>query len=233
MSRVGGPRVACGQRGHTTMANRRKFLAGLGALASGTAAAVGTGAFTSVRAERNVNVTVAGDNEAYLALDAAISDYAEETGDTLELQFDGSNSGQNGQGLNANADTFFQNVFRIENQGTSTIRLQLANDDFSGEGTSIGQFPEGPMVVSYTDEELTGANSQSTPFAASTAPSYWSNSGAVTDQDIGPGDDLYVHIGFFMNDDTAELPASASTDPADIPDDIGFYAGDTAGPSDF
>ena len=209
------------------MTSRRKFIAGLGALATGSAAAMGTGAFSSVRAERSLSVSVADDNEAYLSLDASVSDYAEETGSTLELQFDGSNSGQNGQGINANADSFFKNVFKIENQGTTRARIQLANDDFTGTGTSIGQFPDGPMVVAYTDGQLaqSSPNSSATPFAASTAPTYWGNSGNVNSQDLGPGDDLYVHIGFYLNDDTSELPSSASTDPADIPDDIGFYAG--------
>lgn len=211
---------------------RRKFLTGVGALAAGSAAAVGTGAFTSVRAERNINVAVAGDNEAYLALDASVSDYAEETGNTLELQFDGSNSGQNGQGLNANADTTFQNVMRIENQGTETIRLQLANDEAASGG--IGTIPSnGPMVVAFTDSEYSGVNSATTPFAASPAPSYW-NSSDVNGQDIGPGDDLYVHFSFFLNDDVGSLGSGASTDITDVPDDIGFYADDTtSNTSDF
>lgn len=204
---------------------RRKFIAGLGSLTAAGAAGIGTGAFTSVRAERNLNVAVAGDNEAYLALDASVSDYAEETGNTLELQFDGSNPGQNGEGLNANADTTFQNVMRIENQGTETIRLQLANDEAAAGG--IGTIPSnGPMVVSFTDGEYSGANSATTPFAASPAPSYW-NSSDVNGQDIGPGDDLYVHFSFFLNDDVSSLGAGASTDIDDVPDDLGFYADDT------
>lgn len=207
------------------MAKRRKFLTGLGALAAGSAAAVGTGAFDSVRAERSINVSVTGDSGAYLAFDASTSNYAQETSDTIALQFDGSNPGQNGSGLNANADTFVKNVFRIKNQGTNRVRLQLANDDV--EGYDIGTIPEGPMVVAYTDDELaqSAGNAAATPFNASTAPTYWENEGAVGKQDLGPGDDLYVHIGFYLNDDVGELPSSASTDPSDIPDDIGFYAG--------
>jgi len=65
---VDGPRVVCGQRGYTTMANRRKFIAGLGALATGSAAAVGTGAFTSVSAERSVTIDTADDAYAFLRL---------------------------------------------------------------------------------------------------------------------------------------------------------------------
>jgi hypothetical protein len=193
---------------------------------------MGTGAFSSVRAERDINVAVAGDSKAYLALDASVSDYAEQTGGTLELQFDGSNSGQNGEGLNANADTAFQNVMRIKNQGTETIRLQLANDEAAAGG--IGTIPsDGPMVVSYTDSEYSGGNSGTTPFAASPAPGYWPSSD-INSQDIGPGDDLYVHFVFFLNSDVQSLGSGASTDIADVPDDIGFYADDTtSNTSDF
>ena len=203
------------------MANRRKFIAGLGALATGSAAAMGTGAFSSVRAERAISVTTAGDSGAYLGLDASTSVYAEETGDTLELQFDGSNSGQNGNGLNANADTSFTNVMRVENNGTNTVRLQLANDD-----GSIGSLPNGPMVVSFTDSELTSDTiADSTPFAAvQSVPSWWSNSGNVNNQDLAPGDDLYVHFAFYLNDDVQSLGAGPSTALSNVPDDIGFYA---------
>ncbi|WP_144050405.1 hypothetical protein [Halorubrum persicum] len=216
------------------MANRRKFIAGLGALATGSAAAMGTGAFSSVRAERAINVSTAGDSGAYLGLDASTSVYAKETGDTLELQFDGSNSNQNGNGLNANADTTFTNVMRIENNGTNTVRLQLGDDD---NGTSaIGILPDGPMVVSYTDNELTSdALADSTPFAAvPSVPSHWSNSADVASQDLAPGDDLYVHFGFYLNGDIQSLGSTASTSLSDVPDDIGFYAdGSSEDGSDF
>ena len=48
--------------------DRRKFVLGVGALAAGGAAAVGSGAFTSVEADRDVSVSVADDADALLAL---------------------------------------------------------------------------------------------------------------------------------------------------------------------
>jgi len=203
---------------------RRKFIAGVGSLAAGAAAVTGTGAFSSVRAERSLNVATAGDNNAYLALDASPSVYAEQTGTTLELQFDGSNSGQDGNGLNANADTTFANVFRIENQGTNDIRLQLGSDD---QSPAIGSLPDGPMAVFYSTSEVTNSvYADATPFAASPAPSYAASSD-VTNQDLSPGDSIYVHVAFFLNDDIQSLGSGASTDLADVPDDIGFYADST------
>ena len=233
MSRVGGPRVVCGQRGYTTMANRRKFLAGLGALASGSAAAVGTGAFTSVSANRTLSVETAGDVDAYLGLDASVSPHANQSGGTMEFQFDGSSEAASGQGLNDNADTTFTDVLRIENQGTEPFRLEI----FSGTGSgAFGSFAQGPLVVSYSDDELAPqgkSQTSSTVFAESPdAPNYWAGpTGNKNDQDLGVGEDLYIHFSFFLSDRTN---LGATNDIADVPSQIIFYADSTAaGSSDF
>ena len=204
---------------------RRKFVIGLGSLAAGGAAAMGSGAFSSARAERNITVETAGDVDAYLGLDASESVYAEQTNNTLELQFDGSNSGQNGDGLNANADTVFQNVFRIENQGTNEIRVQI----FPGGG--LGDLPDGPMAIYHTEEESENTSPASlTPFNTSPVPD-WHNSdfgkdtGGIPDsQDLEPGDDIYVHFAFYLNEEIESLGSDASTNLADVPDKLGIYA---------
>ena len=201
---------------------RRKFIAGLGSLTAAGAAGIGTGAFSSARAERDLSVAVADDAAAYLALDASQSEYAEETSGTLELQFDGSNSEQKGSGLNANADTTFANVFSIKNNGTNTIRVQLASDEMN-----IGSLPNGPMAVYWSSSEVTNAvATDAQPFAASPSTS-WDNSADVTEQDLAPGDEIYVHFAFYMNADVESLGSSASTSKSDIPDDIGVYADST------
>lgn len=48
--------------------DRRKFVLSVGALAGGGSLALGTGAFSSVEAERDVGVTVADDASAYLGI---------------------------------------------------------------------------------------------------------------------------------------------------------------------
>jgi len=204
--------------------NRRKFLIGAGSLAAGSAAAMGTGAFSSVRAERDINVEVADDANAYLALDASISQYAKESSGTLELQFDGSNPDQDGDGLNANADTTFANVFKIVNNGTNDIQLQLGNDDAS---SAIGSLPNGPMAVYFSESEVTGSViGDAQPFAASPAPSY-ANSSDVTEQNMSSGDELYIHFAFYLNGDIQSLGSGASTDIDNVPDDLGIYADST------
>lgn len=152
---------------------RRKFLVGLGATVSGSAAAVGTGAFTSVEANRQVDVQVAGDANAYLGL--------KNSGDANEVYFDTSNdehavnfanSGNGGSGVNPNADTVAESVFTITNQGTQAVEVSLeatSSDDLSaGDPGSISDTSDAPSgdgisaALSTSDDQLSsGSNSDS------------------------------------------------------------------------
>lgn len=128
------------QTGDNTM-QRRKLLAGLGSLAAGGAAAIGSGAFTSVEANRDISVAVADDSEAFLAIEPADTPngdaYAEENGGTIELNFDGDadfsgiNGTGGGSGLNDRALVIFEDVLTITNQGTQEVALGI---DFGPEG---------------------------------------------------------------------------------------------------
>jgi len=114
--------------------NRRNFVAGLGALTAGGGAALGTGAFSSVEAERSVSVEVADDANAYLALEAT-SEYATENGDgVLELDFGTdlgtTNSGDDlGEHVGNDSSYVFgsgaqdRNVFTVRNQGTNKVKI--------------------------------------------------------------------------------------------------------------
>lgn len=127
---------------------RRKFVIGMGALASGTAAAVGSGAFSSVTATRNVDVNVADDASAYLRLEGtggANSDYVTEDGNggTLEIDLSPSNDGVTGggEGVNPDAVTQIDNLFVIENQGTQEVDVDLSK---SGDNADRVEFyPDG------------------------------------------------------------------------------------------
>lgn len=106
---------------------------GLGSLAAGGAAAMGTGAFASVEATRTVNVDVVGDQAAYLGLSPAGSPYAEyDSNNQLVLDF-GPN-GNGGQGVNADAVSTFDGVFQMTNNGPNELDITvdksgLANPD--------------------------------------------------------------------------------------------------------
>lgn len=107
---------------------RRKLLAGLGSLAAGGAAMIGTGAFSQATVSgRNVNVAIAPDDRSFVGLDAsydelANNEYARQTEDgELELIFN-DEAGQPGggflnagaTGLNPNSEYYFDEVFAIE-----------------------------------------------------------------------------------------------------------------------
>lgn len=115
---------------------RRKFVIGLGALATGSAAAVGTGAFSSVEATRTMNVQIADDSDAYLQFETDLGDapdnnyeYAEINDDgELEIEFAENDAG--GLGVNPNAVTLFEDVFAIKNRGTEPMEISV---EFGGD----------------------------------------------------------------------------------------------------
>lgn len=116
---------------------RRKFVIGLGALASGTAAAVGTGAFTSVNADRSVDVEVAGDANAYLALEQTSNpnsqQYVQVNNGEVAIDFSSSNPNTNsttgtgdlGNGFNPDAVTNVNSLLRVTNQGTQDVTFTI------------------------------------------------------------------------------------------------------------
>ena len=185
------------------MANRRKFLAGLGALASGSAAAMGTGAFTSVSANRDLSVAVADDADALLSIDdidgSPNSAYVDTSGDEVSISIttdtdgDGTNEGT---GLNNNALTKIQDLLRIENQGTQDVYVYA-----DGMPTSP-RVALGSQASSDFDNMADGDNLGAGENAAG-APA----SGA------GPGG------AFSLN---------SSIDPADIDDDSADGGGEAA-----
>jgi hypothetical protein len=107
---------------------RRKLLAAIGALSGGGAVAMGTGAFTSVSADRDVAVQVADDADALLALRAIgpNAPYTETSNGTLGIDITGDNAtAAGGQGVNTNAVTVFKEMFEVQNQGTQDVDVEI------------------------------------------------------------------------------------------------------------
>jgi hypothetical protein len=106
------------------------MLAALGSVAVGGAAAVSTGAFTSVEADRDVTVSVADDADAYLGLQSAGSANADafvnNNGGTVSLDL--SSSGNGGTGLNKNAETRIDDLLVVSNQGTQLVNVWVNLD---------------------------------------------------------------------------------------------------------
>jgi hypothetical protein len=132
---------------------RRKFLAGIGSLAAGSAAAIGTGAFTSVSADRSMTVSTSGDESAYLALEAGDADGVDEyvtgsDGGQLEISLDGNGEGS---GVNMDARTVIGDIdeyeseyaFSVTNKGTQGVNLS-----FSYDFEDASWVEEGPYAAS-------------------------------------------------------------------------------------
>lgn len=120
---------------------RRKFIIGAGALATGSSAAIGTGAFTTASTgDRTVNVNKAADSEAFLTIEpsgGSNGGYAEESDGTLQLNFDenndtGSGTLFKGDGVNKGSVYTFDNVFVINNQGNAEVDTWITTEGLSG-----------------------------------------------------------------------------------------------------
>jgi len=100
---------------------RRKFLTGTGAIAAGGAAALGSGAFSRVQAQRDVSIQVAEDPDGYLGLqptESANGSSYVSVDDSGRLTIHIGENSEGGEGVNADAQMWFDEMFRICNQGT-------------------------------------------------------------------------------------------------------------------
>jgi hypothetical protein len=142
---------------------RRNLLIGIGSIAAGSAATLGTGAFTTVSAERTTQVNVAADSSGYVGI-SANGPYASGTGDgQLELDFSSSNSQGvfgDGEGLNPDSEYHFDNVFQVANQGPGgDVRVICTTSGFNLEnleieavgGTGLQSNPKSLLAKDYDD----------------------------------------------------------------------------------
>lgn len=89
--------------------------------------AVGSGAFTTVNAERTVSVNVASDSNALLELtphSGPNGAYASQNAGELKVSFDGVTA----TGVNQNANTTLSKVFNVTNQGTQTVNVHITKN---------------------------------------------------------------------------------------------------------
>ena len=115
---------------------RRSLIASIGAVAAGSAA-VGTGAFTTAEAERTLNIEVADEDTAVLALSRIEEndegEYVQPLGGRKELSFDFNDTdGTDGFGPGTNSTYRFDRLFAVENQGSQPIFFRI--DEFADAG---------------------------------------------------------------------------------------------------
>lgn len=143
---------------------RRKFLIGTAGTAIGVSALMGSGAFTQVDAERDVDVRIEADENAYLGLgpcpNSPNSEYLANDGSdgtlAIELTDDNATTG-GGTGINGDAYTLIDGLFQITNQGTEEVVVEItghASGGFYGTQIAYYVFDDGDRVTSiYADDE--------------------------------------------------------------------------------
>ncbi|MCU4752675.1 hypothetical protein OB919_11930 [Halobacteria archaeon AArc-curdl1] len=103
--------------------NRRTAILGVGSIAIGSTAVLGSGAFSSVDAQRSISINVADDSIAYLAIEVLNDDIASVSDDVLQLTVDEQLSETGGKGVGVDSEYKFRNVFSVTNQGTNPVVL--------------------------------------------------------------------------------------------------------------
>ena len=195
--------------------DRRKFVAGLGALAGGGAIATGTGAFSSIEAERNLSVSVAEDSNAYLGIEALDDEYIDATDDTLDIALTKANpTTEGGEGINASAVTGIGDLFEVTNQGTQNADvfvqpltfLDLDTEDV--ELLAVFLTPQDPDYNFITELEFFPEEPTSFP-------------GAIAYKNIDPGESLRFGL-------TALAAPDAATGSVEINDSISIIADQNA-----
>lgn len=102
--------------------SRRNTLIALGSLAGGMGVIVGSGAFTSTEAQRDVQIQTSGDASALLQLTpAGTGTIVQEDGDGL-LYFGVDSSGN---GINRQARTTFRPAFEVTNNGGNDVTFYV------------------------------------------------------------------------------------------------------------
>lgn len=139
---------------------RRKFIWGTGAAATSGASLLGSGAFSSVEAERRVKVEVADDNEAFLALkqlgDGKYSiggrSIEDGTPEVVQFSFPGVGERLNDPELGLGKESIYEfdrdsgesqntspieGLLRITNQGTQTVEVHSEHETDSDLGIEL------------------------------------------------------------------------------------------------
>ena len=202
-------RVARGNRGRQTM-ERRKFVIGLGALATGSAAAMGTGAFTAAEADRAVDVAVVNDAAGLLGIEAGLeSDIVSGTNDgELEIAVpDDEGAG----GLNDNSVYQLGEVaetpselgpydgsawLSVGGDPTDEFAFSIVNQDTTSHDVSLeADFPQvtgGTYQPHFAVVVYDEANKEQDVGRAASG----GQGPTLTVEDVSPGDAVYVALLF-------------------------------------
>jgi len=93
---------------------------GIGTIAVG-GGAIGSGAFSTVEADRDVDIETAGDSEALLAMEVDNDTLEGEDGETIAFDLE--------ENLNLNAVTVFEDALSVTNNGDDVVDLEITDSD--------------------------------------------------------------------------------------------------------
>ncbi|WP_152420102.1 hypothetical protein [Halorubrum distributum] len=135
---------------------RRKFMIGVGALASGAAAATGTGAFSAMSAERNANINVVGDDRGITALRSDTdSDVIRQAGNG-ELVIDFTADGSAG-GVNVNSVYQIGSLTQPHNNGPEQKPFSRTPGDDAAFFVTNQDTVEHDVTLEYTVQNIGNA----------------------------------------------------------------------------
>lgn len=129
--------------------NRRNVLVGLGTIVAGGGAALGTGAFSSVEAERTVSVGTTGDGQAYLGVSVTDSAYAVDGSGESEaaVTIDLGDTSNESVGFNDDATTYVNGILELTNNAADGNSIEVSLGDVDGHSNS--------QTVSIGDADIT------------------------------------------------------------------------------
>ena len=138
--------------------NRRNVLIGLGAVAAGGGAVLGTGAFSQVEAKRSVTIETSDDASALLGLEAGsgttgiVGTETSGEGESI-IQFDESN-------LNGDATTTWFQALQVTNNGEDDVDFFV--QDNPGLATPLDFIENGGSSIVGSGQSITIASGTST-----------------------------------------------------------------------
>jgi hypothetical protein len=171
---------------------RRKFLIGAGSAAIGSSALIGSGAFSNMEANREFDIAVAGDENAFLRLSASSdTDYVAETNkDIIKFYFGDEADSQgdiSGTGLNNRAGTEVNDAFTIENQSDRELYVWMPGPNPTSPGAQSVEFVANDTDITFPEDASKDIPTQSLDVTDTT--------GAIT---LGTGDTASVDLRFLV-----------------------------------
>ncbi|MFT4948218.1 MAG: hypothetical protein ACI9CA_000338 [Natronomonas sp.] len=176
---------------------RRNALIGLGSLVAGSGALVGTGAFSSVEADRTVSINTAGDAGGFLTL-TGDGEYVTDdtTGDQLTFDL--------GQVGSTNA---FNNEAKTVVEGVVTVTNNAADSEDITVGFEDSGSPTASTTLNIGDSDPSGS-------AVAKVTLYFGTEGSQATQTISSGSD--AKIGVIVNTNTGSNGDGSDGTSADV-----------------